>query len=887
MRSLLLFSLVTTLVSCPLLAAEPAPAPEPKPVGVKSLPANQWAELPLSGWKGKTWYGPGIHFGFCGAGSLGVVVLDGATLNKDAHIQDVSTARVRKLDSATGAWTEHAAAALEVGFKDIYNAGILEHLHGTQLCYDPDRKVLVGLTATNLDGRGRTVEFDLEAKKASGHKPDPSPPVVTAASLCYDPVNKEVLLATGGFSPVGGTEGTWLYDGAKKQWRRLETPKEMDEVRLPLQQARDRLITLRWLVWKNLEFRATGREKLLEERSKGEALAKETAELAAEFKRLGELAGTNSAKAERPYHKSCLAAAGKLLGEAAGKLNGGDAKLKAGSPEELEGLYRASVVPALETVEKAVSELAVAPEPRMSARLACDPKNKLIVCFGGDGQRCAWGDTWVYHCEGRWWERRHPAAHPSPRNSRAMAHDAKNGVTVLVESVQWGQQNDPATWVYEAAGDQWKRLDIPTSKEIFWLEYDANAGCLVAFNHDMNKAWVLRLDPAGAKPGEAKEAPEVAWAAATGEHVLRDAATVAELKKYKAEMDDWVKGVAANTWVAVPTRGTGRPNWGRTWSSIVYDPDRLQIYYRDGGHGSYHGADTDHYDLPTGRWFRSDGRDVPPWPMGSYFGWGRSFSYAPWAVHSYKYGLFLNPLRSRLQRAIGQSGRMENAGPGSVLEYDPDTGRWAREFQPLGAGAGGAFGGGVTVPGVPGGMLSIDNFSRYGQKDGEATLLTKDGPRQLKGLGTLPRAHDDHCFCWFFDPKRKRAMYYGGPKDKHELFALDVAAEAPKWQKLEVKGADGKLPMSSREVVYVPKHDVFLMLAAAENPYAKGIFEEVWSLDPQKNVFARLPLAGGAPAYGGVSNGLQYDPVTDLCFYIAAGSGAPPMFAFRYAPEKK
>ena len=26
-----------------------------------------------------------------------------------------------------------------------------------------------------------------------------------------------------------------------------------------------------------------------------------------------------------------------------------------------------------------------------------------------------------------------------------------------------------------------------------------------------------------------------------------------------------------------------------------------QIYYRDGGHGSYHGADTDHYDLVSGR----------------------------------------------------------------------------------------------------------------------------------------------------------------------------------------------------------------------------------------------------------------------------------------------
>ena len=37
----------------------------------------------------------------------------------------------------------------------------------------------------------------------------------------------------------------------------------MDAVRLPMEQARDRLIALRWLVWKNLEFRATGREQVL------------------------------------------------------------------------------------------------------------------------------------------------------------------------------------------------------------------------------------------------------------------------------------------------------------------------------------------------------------------------------------------------------------------------------------------------------------------------------------------------------------------------------------------------------------------------------------------------------------------------------------------------
>jgi hypothetical protein len=268
MRSLLL-ACFAVLVCGALPAAEPTPAPEPKPIDLKSLPANQWVERPLSGWPGKTYYGHELYYGFCGAGDLGLVVFStpiGLGRKPDPG-EKPGTARILKFEAASGVWAEHAAAALDSPFAGKPGDGspaLNELLHGAQLCFDSDRNVLVGLTATDLDGRGRTIEFDLKAKTATGHKPDPSPPVVTAASLCYDQVNKEVVLATGGFSPVGGTDGTWLYDGAKKQWRRLETPKEVDEVRLPLQATRDRLIALRWLVWKNLEFLATEREKLMD-----------------------------------------------------------------------------------------------------------------------------------------------------------------------------------------------------------------------------------------------------------------------------------------------------------------------------------------------------------------------------------------------------------------------------------------------------------------------------------------------------------------------------------------------------------------------------------------------------------------------------------------------
>ena len=874
----------------PLLAAEPAQ--DTKPTDLKSLPANQWVERPLNGWPGKFWFGPGIHFGFCQAGSRGLLVYDGAMLSKLAHIEDAKTVRIRKLDPATGTWTVEATDPIEPIAPQT-----VESLYGTQFCYDADRKTLVGISSTGLGGQGRTVEFDLEAKKVAAYKPKLSPPVVTAASLCYDPVNKEVVLATGGFSPIGGTDGTWLYDGAKKQWRKLTGPKEVDEARLPVEQVKDRLLTLRWLAWKNLEFRATGREKLLDERSQSATLAKEAAEIVGELQKLGDLGQKNAVKAERPYHQRQLASAAKLLGAVAGKLGGLDAKLQAGSPEEFEGLYGGSLVPALESVEQAVAKLAVTPEPRMSARLVYDSKNKVIVCFGGDGQRCTYGDTWVYHCEGRWWERRHPKTHPAPAAARAVAFDEKNGVTVCLESiVKGGYQVGWRTWCYDAARDEWTTLEATAPRDIFWLEYDPNAGCLVAFNHDMNKAWLMRLDRGATKPAETKPAPEVSWLSIEGAYVLRDAASLTELKQWQTAMDAWGKEVPANTWVPAPTHGTGRPNAGRTWSSNVYDPDRRQLYYRDGGHGSYHGADTDHYDLPTGRWFRSDRRDLPPWPMGSYFGWGRSFSLAPWAIHTYRYGLFYNPLEKRLQRRIGQSGVFENVSSESVvLEYDPDTGRWVRELRSVKdlfdrAGPAPQW----FVPGAPDRLLRVSPWERYTPKKTTSVWQrTKDGERTWSDTGPLPYAANwDGGMCFVYDPPRHRVLFYGGAKDSPGLFALDVTAQDPKWQRLEIKAAEGQLPQPGREIVYVAKHDVFLMQARPAGATKAAVLEEmIWALDARSGTFRQVKLAKRPEviivADSGVSDGLQYDPVSDLCFFTQASGGTPQMAAFRYVPEKK
>jgi hypothetical protein len=433
-------------------------------------------------------------------------------------------------------------------------------------------------------------------------------------------------------------------------------------------------------------------------------------------------------------------------------------------------------------------------------------------------------------------------------------------------------------------------LSAPRSRYFVSLTYDAAQQALVlgsSIGAELRDDWVYRLadrrwERLSPKPGTAVsvEPPE-------GEFVLRDAATVADLREWQAKTSAWAADLPPNTWVVAPANGTGRPNWGRAWSSIVYDPDREQLYYRDGGHGNYHGNITDHYDIRTGRWFRSDVEQVPDGRiMGTYFGWGRGYNYAPWAIHTYKWNLFYNPLTKHLQRRVFHTPNYPVDG--NVNDYDPDQGKWSK--QPLTVNLVG-----LVIPGTTEGVLSVKGWERYSALSSAIVgYETASGFKQWQHAGGIPfpgANHDDH-FAFVFDPHRQRAMYYGGEGDKLGLYVLDVQAAKPRWTRLEISVEGAKaLPRSYREWIYIPRHDVFLTMKWQNGGSSAPA---VWSFDPTTNVFRPVELAlgpGVKPGAGAgnlrspsVSAGLAYDPVSDVAFYIHAALGPPTMFAFRYVP---
>ncbi len=93
-----------------------------------------------------------------------------------------------------------------------------------QVAYDSKRARMIYFTG------GRTFAYDLRTRTWSDAAPNsPSPPPVSAATLAYDPVNDEIVLAAGGHvaekdaqGKLAGYTGTWIFDCASARWRPLQ-----------------------------------------------------------------------------------------------------------------------------------------------------------------------------------------------------------------------------------------------------------------------------------------------------------------------------------------------------------------------------------------------------------------------------------------------------------------------------------------------------------------------------------------------------------------------------------------------------------------------------------------------------------------------------------------
>ncbi|MHC4914982.1 MAG: sigma-70 family RNA polymerase sigma factor, partial [Planctomycetota bacterium] len=345
-----------------------------------------------------------------------------------------------------------------------------------------------------------TAAYDVAARTWKDLKAEPRTKARIWGSMCYDPVNKEVLHVGGG---SGSAElGTWAYSVEKNQWRELELGSEA------LKELWSRAKVLRWSA-KVLLGRCASRHQQAETDEEAKVdLPAEAAGLAAEG---GKLVGEVKSAQVDANEKAGAKTAGERLAKAVAAIKAVGPKLSGTITPALIAEVRA----AREIFEKAVDALSPQPPGRARSPIAFDAENGKVVVFGGDGLDRALSDTWVYDAATRKWEQRFPKVCPAPRAGHLLGWLPKSKRIV----VAGGYSRVPLAqdiWSYDVAGNEWKLLkEVPLGGG----RKPASPGCpavnprtyltgavgpgdtLVCFSG--NTVWACRADPSRPDAGSA------------------------------------------------------------------------------------------------------------------------------------------------------------------------------------------------------------------------------------------------------------------------------------------------------------------------------------------------------------------------------------------------
>jgi len=318
-----------------------------------------------------------------------------------------------------------------------------------------------------------------------------------------------------------------------------------------------------------------------------------------------------------------------------------------------------------------------------------DPVSKKILLFGGDHLDELTADTWLYDPASRTWQERRPAVGPTPRFGHALVFLPKNQKVLLIGGAGYTSSTDYQAmlyrrlplelWTYDVSANTWGLVprddkDFPSLSPV--RETAAAVGAddtlLVVATRQGSMlppvTWRCQLESVtpsaelteqfGVKPGTVsrRSGPYDPEWYERGVPAVDPSATAAVLEK-----------LAVNRWTPLECPKWPTNRMGGGWSTVALDPDRGQLLHLGGGHSSYFGNDTAHYDIATGRWsiagrpqfalnYNYDLSGPGPW----------AFNNAPWGNHNY-----------RAYTYDATCGRLVALrGPNYTLFYDPVTRGW-------------------------------------------------------------------------------------------------------------------------------------------------------------------------------------------------------------------
>jgi hypothetical protein len=732
---------------------------------LSKLPANKWVQLPGGGVNG---YANPMY--------------DPATKAMVAH-RGNGTAH---LNAATGKWETalEPAGGIRAGDQPLmkhytlrggrpsYKNMLLYHM----TAWDSERKHLVaGATGfmASYDPKARKwtdlgAKVDLFGKKYGGVPP------AAWGSMCYDPINDQVVMLSGGafynfdnwekHREVTGTFGTFVFDPKTKLWTRPKIGPEF------FYKARDLLLPVRIALQE--EMSRTGEALVLELNgrdaeakklvtSQGEALKK----LAASLRKLAGEVGTLS------RHKR-LAAGAKKLGEAAGSLK------PSGSPEEV---YRAEFAAYKLLVAARDEDLWSHAHPRCLSPMVYLPEAKHILLWGGTDGYQHLNDTWVYDCTKREWKKRNPKTLPRPREMHVMVYDSKLKKAVMAGGYtsSWAYPKDELreVWTYDFKADDWKLVlkDFPFKRGCasYFGEYHAAADAIVVVRNGKD-TFALKLAPGGALP-----APKT-----TARPVPEDREPFIPPKDDPKVLARW-KSMPANTWVpADPPWEPGEYGWGMTG----FNGRMHCVILWGGGHSTHQANDIRLYFPGANRWvtgYPGHRINIAPWNKGCGNPGGVDFRGGVYNLHARR-GLGGNGTRALITIQCfgpyfyGPEAFMKQRvrwGKTTTFEFDHFSRRWRLPCPPRVAS-------GMCYPyNAKNTVMSVNTGGAYyydRSKDNWVAASAAKCPTKVhagEGAGNLYI-------------ERKNMVVVIGPAGKGkpvETWALDVKSGT--WKDLKPKGA--------------------------------------------------------------------------------------------------
>jgi hypothetical protein len=747
-------------------------------------------------------------------------------------------------------------------------------LYGLNMEYDPAARSWRKLEVKGHPGTPKLPPFEL--KKPTGP---------AWSQMCYDPVNREFLL-------FGGTKvrtesaapGTWAFDPAKSEWRKLSFGnKEMNKLAATakaLQERAHAAVTACRNRYYRTELAGNAGMKLPELIS-GIMKEEDIQNL------LDEVVGAG---------KSAKGHAGQQLTWAGNELKAaleGYRRLVAAVGASVDAKAIAVATKVREDLRRAATSLSPEPPPRCFSPMAFDAESKKIVVFGGSGLSHAKSDTWLYDPKTRSWEQRRPAVSPSPRLAHGLVYLPKAKRVALVGG--WvgqpgvgcggfrGSALPPEVWIYDVKGNEWtlvRRWEKPKGRGAehpafprpgnapqFFAADDGDTILTLAPSRKGPSTWACRVDVAASdSAGTTKHGVGPGTEHYPGGYCSPewyDKAPPPDAKRTEAEL----KSLPVNKWVRRSEGGVKRPTFA--YCSIAYDPDRDQILTFTGGHGTWHGADVGRYSLATDRWHTDHYAHIPL--TFGYFATGGSWGYdfRPWmGVHTWG-GYNCDTVTKKLVILTSM--------PGFSFTYDSELGRFERPWSKLPPG-----GSSWTCKATP---TPKGIVAWTGGRKAPTALWRLDPEKkawvQFAVKGKLAKPDIDRSgLTW--DSKRRKLMIL--PKKLEG----DVLVYDPETGALERRTAKGKknAPGNYRDCRYVASQDlIFEMMGSAY------IIE--------KNEWVKLPvdiaeLAKGRrkkkgqssrPAAASNSQGLVYDAKRDLLWAVN-GYGNKGVFVLKLDAAK-